>query len=194
LGTSIFDNLSHVWFLFSLVVSNFYQSPGKWFMLLWLVFFIFVLTICQKSDSFCCGWFLCNNLVYVVVAIGVIGYSLTICQRSGSCCDLLFWPFAREVIHVVVVIFDQLPEKWFMLWWLFLTICQRRGSCCDLLFLPFAREVVHAVVVIFYHLPEKWFMFLSLFLFCCWQFAGRIIHLLWLISFDHLHVVVQSPT
>jgi hypothetical protein len=37
-------------------------------------------------------------------------------------------------------------------------------------------------------------MFLSLFLFCCWQFAGRIIHLLWLISFDHLHVVVQSPT
>jgi hypothetical protein len=87
-----------------------------------------------------------------------------------------------------------LPEKWFMLWWLFFTICQRRGSCCDLLFWPFAREVVHAVVVIFYHLPEKWFMFLSLFLFCCWQFAGRIIHLLWLISFDHLHVVVQSPT
>jgi hypothetical protein len=71
------------------------------------------------------------------------------------------------VIHVVVVIFDQLPEKWFMLWWLFLTICQRRGSCCDLLFLPFAREVVHAVVVIFDHLPEKWFMLWWLFFTIC---------------------------
>jgi hypothetical protein len=29
-------------------------------------------------------------------------------------------------------------------------------------------------------------MILWLFLFCCWQFARRIIHLLWLIIFDHL--------
>jgi hypothetical protein len=43
---------------------------------------------------------------------------------------LYFRPFAREVVHAVVVIFDHLPEKWFMLW-LFLTICQRNGSCCD---------------------------------------------------------------
>jgi hypothetical protein len=93
---------------------------------------------------------------------------LTICQRSGwCCCDWLYFrPFAREVVHAVVVIFDHLPEKWFMLW-LFLTICQRNGSCCGGYFWPFDREVVHVVVVIFDHLPEKWFMLWWLFLTIC---------------------------
>jgi hypothetical protein len=26
--------------------------------------------------------------------------------------------------------FDHLPEKWFMLWWLFLTICQSGSYSC----------------------------------------------------------------
>jgi hypothetical protein len=43
------------------------------------------------------------------------------------------------MVHVVVVIFDHLTEKWLMLWWFFLTIFQRGGSCWGGYFFPFAR-------------------------------------------------------
>jgi hypothetical protein len=39
---------------------------------------------------------------------------LTICQRSGSCCGGYFLPFARGVVHDLVVVFILL-----------LTICQK---------------------------------------------------------------------
>ena len=151
----------------------------KRFILLWLVFM-------QQFGS-CCGchrsyWLLFDHLSEEWFMLRFV--ILTICQRSGwCCCDWLYFrPFAREVVHAVVVIFDHLPEKWFMLW-LFLTICQRNGSCCGGYFWPFARGVVHVLVLVF-----------ILLLTICQNYSFIVVDYFWPFARGVVHVVVQSLT
>ena len=115
---------------------------------------------------------------------------LTICQRSGwCCCDWLYFrPFAREVVHVVVVIFDHLPEKWFMLWWLFLTICQSGSYSCGCFYF-----VVD-------NLPEELFIYCGwLFLTickrsgsCCSAISDIIFNLMMAVSIGMTHAFIKT--
>ena len=105
---------------------------------------------------------------------------LVFMQQFGLCCGChrSYW-----------LLFDHLPEKWFMLRFVILTICQRSDSCCGGYLWPVAREVVHVVVVIFDHLPEKRFMLRFVILTICQRsgsccsgyflpFAREVVHVL----------------